>query len=175
MPVKGTIVRHASAVEELVRRHCGAVRGFLLFLGCPDAHVDDLVQDVFLSVLASDFEDRHPASTLAYLRTVAKHILLKTLRRERRQRPLGELEASEQYFVSEFEGEDGGGAYLGALRLCLQGIEGRPSEVIRMRYEERLRREQIAQRIGLSESGVKSILVRTRKRLRECVERRLAR
>ncbi len=159
----------------MVRTHHGAVRGFLVFLGCPDSLVDDLTQDVFLSVLSSSFEDRGPASTLAYLRTVAKHLFLKAMRRERRQQPIDEIEASERLFEREFDRGDGGDAYLGALQQCLTGVEGRASEVLRMRYEEKLRREQIASRVGLSESGVKSILVRTRKRLRECVERRLVR
>ncbi len=51
-------------------------------------------------------------------------------------------------------------------------MAGRAAEVLRLRYGESQRRAAIAGRLGLTESGVKSILVRTRAKLRDCVERR---
>jgi len=162
-------------VEQLVRRHQASVRGYLLYLGCPVRLVDDLVQDAFLSVLGSDFEDRGDASTAAFLRTVARNLLLKTLRRERRHQPVADFAASEhaeQVWV-EFEEGDGGDDYLGALRECLQGITGRVRSVLGLRYHSNLRRTAIAGKLGMSENGVKSILARARKQLRGCIERRL--
>jgi RNA polymerase sigma-70 factor (ECF subfamily) len=159
--------------EELVRRHQAGVRGFLLFLGCPTRLLDDLTQEVFLSVLASRFEHRGPAQTAAYLRRVARHLLGKTLERESRApAPLDERSAEDAWI--RFEGEDGGQSYLDALRECLARLVGIGADVIRMRYGEGLRRPQIGASLGLTEAGVKSILVRTRARLRQCVERRLA-
>ena len=58
--MKGISSRHRH-VEELVGRHQATVRGFLLYLGCPASQLDDLIQDVFLSLLSSDFEDRDDA------------------------------------------------------------------------------------------------------------------
>jgi sensor domain CHASE-containing protein len=46
--------------------------------------------------------------------------------------------------------------------------------VLRLRYGGSVPRTTIAERLGMSEAGVKSIIVRARRRLRECVERRLA-
>jgi RNA polymerase sigma-70 factor (ECF subfamily) len=163
----------AQALEELVREHQGALRGYLAFLGCPRAQVDDLVQDVFLSVLAAGFEDRGPASTAAYLRVVARHLYLKVLRRERRAPSLEELEAAEHAWA-RYERDDGGEGYQDALRACLERIEGRAREVLRLRYEGGLAQAEIGERVGLAESGVHAILVRAKKRLRACIERRLA-
>ena len=161
-------------VEQLVRQHQDSVRGFLLFLGCAPARVDDLVQDAFLSVLTSGFEDRGDAQAGAYLRKVARNLFLKGLRNEERRPRLVDLDEAERAWM-RFEGDDGGDSYLRALRRCLEHLDGRPREVVDLRYRENLRRGVIARRLGLSESGVKSILVRTRERLRDCVERHLPR
>jgi RNA polymerase sigma-70 factor (ECF subfamily) len=170
--VKVTSALAAARVEELVLRHQDSVRGFLLFLGCPAAKVDDLVQDAFLAVLSGGFADRGDASAGAYLRKVARHLFLKSLRNEERRPRVLDLAAAEGAWT-RFEGDDGGDRYLQALRHCLEGLAGRPREVLDLRYHENLQRNAIARALGLSESGVKSILVRTRQRLRDCVERRL--
>lgn len=160
-------------VEDLVGRHQASVRGFLAYLGCPASQLDDLVQDVFLSVLSADFEDRGHASTAAYLRTVARNLFLKAMRREGRRPVLGDPALVEEAWV-EFEGDDHGQTYLAALRECLRAVGGRAQAVLQLRYHACLRRAVIASRLELSEAGVKSILVRTRKKLRGCIERRLA-
>lgn len=159
-------------VEELVRRHQATVRGFLVFLDCPRAMLDDLVQDVFLSVLGSGFEQRGPAASAAFLRTVARNLFLKAMRRARKEPPIADLAGAEAAWL-DFEREDGGESYLEALRDCLRRLKGRASEILRLRYEVSMQRAAIAGRLGMTESGVKSVLVRTRRKLRGCVERSL--
>ena len=161
------------ALEELVREHQSALRGYLAFLGCARSQIDDLVQDVFLSVLARGFEDRGHASTSAYLRVVARHLHLKALRRDRRAPPLENLDAADRAWAA-FERDDGGEGYRDALRACLERVEGRAREVLRLRFESGLAQAEIGAALGLAESGIHSILVRAKKRLRACIERRLA-
>lgn len=153
-----------------MRHHEPSVRGFLRFMGCPTDLLDDLVQDVFLSVLASSFEERNERSTSAFLRRVARNLLLKALGRQRREPLLGDLSLSEDSWV-EFEAEDGGRAYVDALRGCFGLLAPRASEVLQLRYDKKLGGAAIAQHMGLKEAGVKSILVRAKKRLRDCIER----
>ena len=157
-----------------MRRHQDSVRGFLVVLGCPARLLDDLVQDTFLSLFASKFEDRGETSTAAFLRTVARHLFLKALQREHRQPALADAALVEGAWI-EFERDDGGQTYLAALRECLRSIRGKTSRILDLRYRERLRQAAIAGQLGMSESGVKSVLVRARKRLRACIERRLPR
>lgn len=160
-------------VEELVHRHQGTVRGYLLFQGCPPHLVDDLVQEVFLAFLRARFELRGEAETAAFLRKVARHLFLKAMERERRAPQLMAEGAAEVAWVA-FEGADGGQSYVQAMKECVQKLRGRAAEVIALRYRENLRRSTIGERLGISESGVKALLIRARSRLRECVERRLA-
>ena len=51
---------------------------------------------------------------------------------------------------------------------------GQALSVLRLRYGESLARTKIAHRLGMTESGVNSVLVRLRKRLRGCVEEKVA-
>ncbi|MEM9381791.1 MAG: sigma-70 family RNA polymerase sigma factor [Planctomycetota bacterium] len=160
------------AVEALVVAHQGAVRGFLGYLGCPRSHVDDLVQETFLTFLSARFEERDARATARYLRSIARHLFLKSLRRLDRDPPAIDLDAAESVWA-EFQDDGGGAPYLDALRRCLSGVTGRARDALELRYAGDLGRAAIARRLELSESGVHSILVRARRRLRECVERRL--
>jgi RNA polymerase sigma-70 factor (ECF subfamily) len=148
------------------------VRGFLVYLGAPRDMLDDLVQDTFLSLLSAQFEDRDAQKTAAYLRTVAKHLFLKAIQRARREAPMQDLIGAEAAWV-QFEADDQGEGYLAALRQCLSGLGDDARHALQLRYTDSLGREAIATRMGLSESGVKSILMRARLRLRTCLARRL--
>jgi RNA polymerase sigma-70 factor (ECF subfamily) len=162
----------ASEIELFVQRHQGSVRGFLIYLGCAGDRLDDLMQDVFLSFLSANFEDRGELATRAFLRRIARNLFLKGIERERRQIVQSDSALAEVAWAN-FESGDGGNRYLVALRECLSGLRGRALEVLRLRYEESVQLVGVATRLGLSESGVKSILVRSKRKLRECVERRL--
>jgi len=171
--VKAPSALSEQALEDFVREHQAAVRAFLAYLGAPASLLDDLVQDVFLSVLAARFEDRGPASTAAWLRVVARHLFLKAMEKERRRLPMKDLVAAEEVWV-EYARADEGESWRAALRACLERLDRQAQEVLRLRYEASLAQAEIGARLGLGESGVHSILVRTKKRLRACIERRLA-
>jgi DNA-directed RNA polymerase specialized sigma24 family protein len=84
-----------AVIERFVRDHQDAVRTYLSFLGASGDLVDDLVQETFLSFLGSTFQERDPASTRAYLRTVARNHLLKEFRRIGTRPPMQDLDAAE--------------------------------------------------------------------------------
>src|SRR5690606_33336101 len=58
------------------------------------------------------------------------------------------------------------------LRDCLQSLSERDREALQHRYELELSREEMAQRLGMEQTGVRTLLERIRQRLRECVERK---
>lgn len=163
----------ARQVERFVERHEAAVRGYLVHLGCPPDRVEDLMQDVFLSFLSARFEERNEASTRAFLRRIAHHLFLKLIERERRAVELPDPDAIQGAWGIQGDGEPAGES-LGALRECLAGLRSRALEVLRLRYGEGLLLTNVGERLGLTEAGVKSILARSKRRLRACIERRLA-
>ena len=171
--VKATSTSSSSRVEALVHAHQGALRGYLAYLGCPRGLLDDLVQETFLSFLTAQFEDRGESATSSYLRAIARHLFLKGLRRKRIEPLAMDLAAAEEVWA-EHESEDGGEAYLEALELCWEGLESKARHTLELRYRSGLGRMDIARTLGMGESGVHSILVRAKRRLRACIERRLS-
>ena len=60
-----------------------------------------------------------------------------------------------------------------ALGECLKAVQGRASELLRLRYEDGLEPNAIAGRVGMAVVAVRVMLSRTRAALRECIERKL--
>jgi RNA polymerase sigma-70 factor, ECF subfamily len=155
-------------VIRLVREHQTEVWRYLRYLGATAELADDLTQETFLQLLRAPYEDRGPAARAAWLRTVARNLFVKSFRRP----PFAhaELDLLEAAWTG-FAGEDEGQESLARLRSCLERLDGRAREVVRMHYEERRSRREIALRMSLGEDGVKSLLRRTRAVLRACIER----
>ena len=63
--------------------------------------------------------------------------------------------------------------HLDALDDCLEQLNGRSREAIDMQYRDGRSRRAIAESLGMTEDGVKTMLRRLRASLRRCVERRL--
>jgi RNA polymerase sigma-70 factor (ECF subfamily) len=61
-----------------------------------------------------------------------------------------------------------------ALRECLQTLPERSRELLMQKYARGAKIQQISVEMGRSVDGVKSLLLRVRKALAECIERRLA-
>lgn len=152
----------------LVQRHQAEVWRYVRFLGATAELADDLVQEALLQLLRTPFEERSQAATAAWLRTVARNHYVKSFRTPPFQ--LAELDTIEAAWTG-FAREDGGEHSLDRLRACMNRLDGRAREVLRLHYDERCSRRDIAERLGLGDDGVKSLLRRTRAVLRACIER----
>ena len=60
-----------------------------------------------------------------------------------------------------------------ALKECLRQVQGRASELLKLRYEEGLKPNAIAGCVGMAVVAVRVMLSRTRAGLRECIERKM--
>lgn len=157
--------------DELVRAHQAGIWRYLRYLGADDAEADDLAQETFLAVLRKPFEQRSPAETFAYLRSVARNKLLGLRRREGRIVPLDEFSVADDVWDRLVRGD--GEEMLDALEDCLEHVNGRARQAIEMHYREEQSREEIAAALGLKPEGVKTLLRRTRAALRDCIERKI--
>ena len=128
-----------------------------------DVHrAEDLVQEV-AQVIAEKFaEFDRSRSFISWALGIARNRLLKYYRSCARDRlVLSETALShlgEAMERVEHEAED----RREALRICLQQIQGRRRKVLNMRYGENARIAEIAERFGMSDSGVWVMLHRIR-------------
>ena len=157
-------------ILDLVRTHQRLATSYLRYLGCPGDRVDDLAQETFLRLLRRPPRDRRPAGVRSYLCTIARNLLLNSVRDEAARPALVPLDRAWASFVRA----DAGAASLDALRGCLGRLPRRSREVLRLRFGLDLPRDVVAARAGLSLGGVKSILLRSKELLRDCVRRALA-
>ena len=158
-------------LAELVEAHQAGVWRYLRFLGCDEPSADDLTQETFLSVHRRPFEQRSEEATTAYLRTVARNLFLMTIRKSKRRAAIEHADVADEVWTQHAGG--GGEQHLDALRGCVERLNGRPREAIDLCYEQGRSRAEIAEALGMSEDGVKSLLRRTRDALRKCVDEQM--
>lgn len=170
LPVQTVPAQPGLDVAALVRAHQAEVWRYLRFLGATPELADDLCQETFLQLLRGRCRDQGEAARRGWLRTVARNLFLKSSRRS----PMAALEVEQiEALWAAFARDDCGSAHLHALRTCLDELDGRAREAVRLQYEERRSREDLGLALGLSADGVKSLMRRVRTALRACVERRI--
>ncbi len=159
------------AFVDLIRAHQAQVWRYLRFLGCDEAQADDLAQETFLAVWEKPFADRGAAATRSYLRRVAKNLFLMAVRRRRARPAFRDLETADTAWVEHVV--DDGDGYRAALASCLEALSGRARRALELFYADGAGRSRIAEELGLTRDGVKTLMRRARETLRSCIGRRL--
>lgn len=157
-------------LASLMREHQVGVWRYVRALGAEASLADDITQETFLAVHQKPFEQRGKAETAAYLRVVARNLFLKS-RRHAGKVINAEIEQIDQRW-NELVTDDGS-AMQAALKDCLQGLEDKPRQALQLQYTQGLQRVEVAQRLGMTDDGVKTLLARTKARLKKCVELRV--
>lgn len=163
---------HTARIQQLFVQHLVPLRGMLHALVPDRARVDDLVQETFLTVTAKAASFTEGTSFRAWVFTIARFKVLKSLQ----QRPLGEAlseETLEALTASEPEWVESE-ARVAHLAVCLDKLAPQARRAIELRYQQALRPPEIARVMHWSTGSVKVALCRARDVLRECIERRLA-
>ena len=167
-------------LETLVRSHQAEIYRYLKYLGADSAAAEDLAQETFLAAFRSragiDLADARTAP--AWLRGIARHMFLRYCRSRRRERVHADseyLERAEAFWAGRFLPPNDGFDYLDALRECLKTLSEQHREALRLRYQERRSRAEMARSCAMTEDGVKSLLRRIRANLAACIHGRLQR
>lgn len=141
-------------------------------LGCDAPEAEDLTQETFVAVFRGGFEYRGPSETAAYLRKVAKHRFISSVRKRKRAPVVRNLDDVDVEWA-QFESEVDGDRRIDLLRKCLETLADRARQGLELRYRSELSRAEIAARLDMKETGVRTLLDRARTALRECVQRKL--
>jgi len=151
-----------------------AVGTFIAAAGTGFHDTEDLLQKTAVIALEkyADFDPRR-GSFLAWAIGIARNQILHWRRSTGRDRLLFAPEVIDQLAeVQSRQGREFSGPGQ-AVAWCIEQIRGRARKIIELRYMEGLKPADIAGRTRSTSGSVRVILNRTRKSLRDCVERRL--
>lgn len=154
-----------------VRKHQAALWRFLRSAGCDAASADELTQDALLIAIQRDVTGREDRTAAAFLRTTARNLWLKRRHQDQRRAELL-IDAAEELWQSDAEA-DGGNQLLNALGRCVDELPERSRSALERAYHDGASRRELAAELDLSEHGVRNMMHRLRKALRECIERRM--
>lgn len=170
----------AAAPTQFLPLFLAAESDLRAFIGSmlPDpAAREDVFQEVALTLWQS-YDHYDPERSFgAWARGVAMRKVWEGRRRISRLPEYLTLETLEALSAAFEAGPDASG-WQGreqALTHCLDELPEQSARLLRMRYHDNLRVEDIAAMLRLGTDAVYQALSRLRRRLRECVERRLAR
>ena len=160
-------------LEALVGAHGREVYGLLLAVTRNSATAEELTQEVFVVALKRGM--RAGAGMRLWLREVARRLAMNELRRRRPAALGGDAELA-ALSGGRAAGREGPGfeEELAALRRCMAELPGDDRDVLAGRYEREEPLAGIAARVGQTEGYMKQRLFRLRRRLGECIARRLA-
>lgn len=161
---------HLIHVQTLFVRYMPRVRAFVYSLMPDISQVDDIMQDVFLTVTAkaSDFEQG--SNFRAWVFAIARFRVLKTMNQmDKAFLPLSE-EVLEVLAADYCEPESDQDRRLALLQICIKKLAPQARRMIELRYHGALKAAAIANKLGVSVNGVSVLLSRSRTLLRSCVE-----
>ncbi|MFN4257863.1 MAG: sigma-70 family RNA polymerase sigma factor [Gemmataceae bacterium] len=161
-------------VQTLFVRHTPALRGFLYAIVPDFAHVDDVVQETFLTVTRKAREFEPGTNFLAWICAIGRYKAVEIARSQsRRPRPLAD-EVLDALCACEPEPEPDDEPRLRLLSSCLEQLAPQARRAVELRYSQAHKPAEIARRLGWTPASVYVALSRARSFLRDCVERRLA-
>lgn len=164
--------------EILVREHSRDLQLFLRSVVRDAELADDLFQETLLVAWRRLEDFDRTRSFGAWLRGIARNQAFAARRKLGRQAVLVEdevLEALDKRFEAfgRLPGDDLDNR-LELLERCLDELTDRSREALRLRYEDELETEQVAEHTESSVFAVRKLLLRARERLGECFDRRLS-
>lgn len=162
---------HAT-VESLVQQHQDGLWRYLRAMGCDSAAAEDIVQDTFVTLLRTPYEDQGEAALAGFLRTIARNFFISRQRRERRVRSVAEVEEIDHRWT-EWVGDGSGDELVDALKSCLKELTPRAQQALQLRFRELASRTDIADALEMSEHGAKNLMQRAKHQLRRCIELRI--
>jgi RNA polymerase sigma-70 factor (ECF subfamily) len=163
-----------ATLETLVKEHQVGVRAFLRSLGVGEAWVDDLAQETFLVAYRKLDEWERDRDAGYWLRGIARRLAANELRKAaRRSRLLAGGLADLLIEHADPEHAARASEWLEALRACLQELPETGRELLQLRYADGEQAEALAARLQTRADTLRQRLLRWRRVVKSCVERRM--
>ena len=149
------------------------VRSFLHTLLREPQAVDDLLQEVAVTLIDKFDELSHPDKFAAFAMGIARNKAMNYRTVRSRDRHVFNTDAIDRLIDTHAAMARESEPRRAALERCLEKLPPRGREAIDLRYEQGCDPSDVAERIGLTRNAVNVLLHRTRRSLLECIEARL--
>ena len=159
-------------LETLIDDHQVSIWQYLRALGCEFHEADDLTQETFLTVFRRPFHYYGRAAAAGYLRRVAFHRFVVNCRRTNKTITVGDFEEFDER-RSRWTGDSSPDPLLDVLADCLACLPERSRLSLQMRFRDGLPRKQIADKLSITEHGVRNLMQRAKRKLRDSIERKI--
>jgi RNA polymerase sigma-70 factor (ECF subfamily) len=162
---------HDAAFRTLLTRHLQPLRTYLALRAPVPDLIDEVAHDAFVFAY-QHLEDFREGSLQPWIRSIAHNLLrdrLKAYAREsaKQERYLEHLRVELALANTEAPVEN---HRADQLRHCLEKLRHTQREVLDLRYEHELSSDEIARRTGRSVLAIRTLLMRVRQQLRDCIE-----
>lgn len=163
---------------EQVRREQARLRASIRALGVRAEAVDDIAQDVLVIALEKLNEFDRGGDFGAWIRQIARWEVANERRKGSRRNLIVSDSITSLLLELPFEPPDRGDRLereeeIAALRECVAGLPKHSRELLHLRYFEDLSPGSIASRLGQTSNQVRQVLLRLRRALLGCIERRM--
>lgn len=162
--------------DEILRETQPHLRAYIAGMGVPRHDVDDLAQDVYIELYRC--QSRIPAEVTVrqWLKGIARNLCLNYFRRTARRGRLHREALAEMLVDLTFEPKLHWfeGAVQSALEKCFERLPKESRKMVKMRYEEELPSQTIAERLSSTSEAIRVALFRIRGALKECIATRMA-
>jgi len=169
--VQQSLDGHDDAFRTLLGRHLQSLRTYLALRAPVPYLIDEVAHDTFVFAY-QNLEDFKSGSLQPWVRSIAHNLLrdrLKAYAREsaKQERYLDHLRMELAVQNADSPVED---HRADRLNHCLGKLRPSQRELLDLRYEHELGSDEIARRTGRSTLAIRTLLMRVRQQLRECIE-----
>lgn len=162
-----------AAFRSLLERHLQPLRTYLALRAPVPDLIDEVAHDAFVFAYRH-LEDFSAGSMQAWLRSIAQNLLRDRLKAYARESAKQERYAEEVRWEMAITNADKPVSdEADHLARCLEKLRDSQREMLDLRYEQQLTSDEIARRTGRSTLAVRTLLMRLRQQLRQCIETHL--
>ena len=160
--------------HELIRKHQNLMHNFIFAIYPEHAAADDIRQETNRVLWEKRHQFRLGTNFPAWCREIAHFQTLRYLKQNQRKSWLRFDSDLVHTLAEAFEdGDEERERRESAIKTCIQALSAEDQQMVKMRYELMMSQREISEKTKRTEGALKQVFLRIRKKLRQCVERKV--